>query len=409
MYQNPLYIPINCYKPNIKFKYFISDKQIQQIENSLIPNFLNNFNFQVREKFEIYFSKLIPKRTLPFPNSKMYMDKYNISRFDVAYNSIKFIFKDINEDDLQFLAKEFEIFLENNKVAIIQINQQPCPVCFAIIDSLIYIKSIQKILLIYNPLKSNNYQGTKNRGSSELNLIKTQLSNLKNRLNHDYFPITNRYEVEKTELQINFLNYVLNDSNYLSFWFNCANLFGLDNKLLELSELEIEAISQLLNFFNGIKTSYEELLKSVCIFLRIQSKVLPTNSDLHKQTADSIYNIVVFFLNDVIKKITFNKKNNFQFTHKDMTKEYAIKTILFKTFIYKNKSSNDTKNDFEFLFESIFDFILGKNNVFEKETIDDSKEITKFTILRNIAKFKQDTKLKKEDFKLLVFLLSHIK
>ena len=68
---------------------------------------------------------------------------------------------------------------------------------------------------------------------------------------------------------------------------------GFDNKFLNNSESDIQMLNQLVYFFNGIKTSKEELLKSVTIFLN--EKIANKNNNLYKNYADTIMDIIRYF------------------------------------------------------------------------------------------------------------------
>ena len=207
------------------------------------------------------------------------------------------------------------------------------PVYFEIINILDYIRKNQEIISKY-PKNNGNHYGTKYRSSSYKNLLETQLNILKDRLDGLFFPVENEDEKEKLRIQIKFIKFALIDEyKNLPEWINFIYTYmGFDNPFFKMSKTEKQAYIQLVTFFNGIRTSKEELLNSVMIFTRLQSNILNIDEEYFNELAESIMNILRFFFNQTIFEVQKKKKKKtIIYKEEHIKKEYYIKTHLEKS------------------------------------------------------------------------------
>ncbi|MGA1932770.1 hypothetical protein ACH5BF_08640 [Arcobacter sp. YIC-464] len=390
---------------DLNVKDFISLKQLDMLKYRVYPKILNNFQGKQKKVWEHAFNKLLPKKSLNFDNENDYLKSNKITKNDVVINSIKYLIPDINEDNVNYLSDCFSIFTQKNKVKIIEIENKLTPIYYEIINSFSYIKRIQNVLSKY-PKNNGNHHGTKHRSSSIDTLIKIQLNILENRIEGSFFPIEDEDERKKIEFQIKFMKYTLTDE-YKNFpeWMNFAKIYlGFENEQLEMSEIEIKALNQLLEFFNGIRTSKEELLTSVMIYLRIQSNITTKDKEFHKELSESIMNIVRFFLQSTIIEVEKSKKKKTIIYKQEKVKnEYCIKTHLSEvpiyTYVYKK-----TNNPIEELMIASFNSILGIENIFEKDK-PKKEEISELQILKNILKMREYLGLTKKEYKTFLFII----
>lgn len=394
-----------------KYSFFIAPNQIKILQNSIIPKFTSSFQGKQKLQWESGINKLLPKKALGFSNDQEYLDKNNLTKNDIVKNSIKYILNDLELDDLEYLTTQFLICSNNCKIKIIQNEQKTIPVYIEIIDSLAYIKNIQKLIDNY-PKHEGDHLGTKNSSSSPSTLLKVQLKMLKNRINGNFFNLSNDAEIQKTQKQISFIELALQDKyKNLPSWFNFLEIYiGFDNKLLDLNDIEKKSFTQLNSFFNGIKTSKEELLKSVGIFLRVQSKVKNEDKKDHKLLADNITNILRFYFKETIdeihkkrKKVNTKSKREFKYTPASVKKEFLIKTYINETTIYANKNSNTNDHLFELFMESL-NGIMGIENIFD-QTKPKEDEISNFTALKNTLVFLKEFNFTKQEIKTIFYIL----
>lgn len=388
----------------INIKYFISQYQLDLIEKSLIPKFLSTFKNQHKELWQSFFNKTFPKHNLGFKNEEEYLKEHNLSKEQIIENSIKTVVKDLDDDDLKSFIDWFQSFTINNKIKIYIQDKKPIVVYIEIIEALLYIEQIKSIISKY-PKINGNHHGTKHRQSSLKSLINTHLNILKYRLDNPFFPLTNEDEIKKTKFQIKFIEYSKKEEyKNLPEWLNYVKThIGFDNSTLDTNKTDIDALNQLANFFNGIRTSPEELIKSATIVLREKSNIKNDESELHEELSENIFNITTYFFNDEIKKFISKKtKKTFVYKPEHIIKEYHVKTFLYDSPIYSYVTKN-TKDALSELIEIGFNGIVGIKSIFEEDK-PDIKEISEIQMIKNLLKTLKKINITKEEFRALIHI-----
>lgn len=386
---------------------FIAINQLNLLIGKVFPKLLKGFNGKHKKLWEETINKLLPKTKLGFNNENDYLKSNEITKEDVIINSINYIYPNLEKEEVNYLLKCFKIFTKNNKIKVLTIDNKLTPIYYEIINSLAYLKKIKNIIDKY-PKNNGNHHGTKYRSSSINTLIKTQLNILENRLEGRFFTVEDENEIKKLEIQIKFIKYSLTDE-YKDFpeWMNFAKIYlGFDNNQLEMTVVEIQAFNQLLEFFNGIRTSKEELLISTMIYLRTQSNIKNDDTESHKELSESIINIVRFFFNETIIEVEKSKKKKtIVYKEENVKKDYCIKTHLSElpiyTYIYKN-----TNNPMQKFMEASFNSIVGIQNIFEKDKPKED-EISNFQMAKNIMKLRKEFDLTKEEFKTFLLVIDY--
>jgi len=395
-------------KYNVKLKYnnFIPTPYTNIIFTSLVPKFLNKFVGKNRHEFwSKYFNSLNPNKSLGYKSDIDYLKLHNLSKKQVVENSIKQIYGNIESEDFKLLSKYICSLISNEKIAVVR--ETKTAVYREVINIFDYIKQIKKLLIEY-PLQKSEHHGTAHSTKSKA-LIKTQINKLEDRLNHPYFPIKDEEEIKYTKYLLKLLNYSLDDKyKNLPEYFNFLNMsFGLDSKIIDLEPQKLEYLKSFLNFYNGIKTERIALVQSVAIYINITLNKLNLDS---KEKAELILNIVEMFFVDEI--INYNRKKNskkkskkrmFTFNAKDIEKGSRIKTVFYNTLIYSYnyKGANDFVME---LFQNGLNALYGIQNIFEPEKPIE-EDISNFTSLLSIAKFKKESGFTKKDLKIIQFFL----
>lgn len=378
---------------------FKNDEKI--LIHNIVPKFLKKFIGRSKRDFwKKCFDSINPEKSLGYASEDNYLESNNLSKQQIVLNSIKYVYNDLNSEDYKLLTDYFEqlIFLE--KVKILTTNN--LPIYKEIVDICSYIKQIHK-LLKEHPLQSSEHKGTAYTYNQK-KLIKTQINQLTERLNHPYFPILNPEEIEYTDYILKILKYSL-DEKYknLPEYFNYINIsFGLDAEILNINQKEIGYIKSFLNFYNGIKTTKIELIQSVSIFINI---TLNTSKLEDKEKADAILNIIyMFFLAEINEYNKTNKKRTFTFNAKDIQKNTRIKTVYHDVPIYAYNYFK-SNNFMEELLMTGASSIFGINNMFEPDKPSEDN-ISNFASLRSLAEFKKVSGFSKQELKLLDNYLS---
>ncbi|UTJ06647.1 hypothetical protein [Arcobacter roscoffensis] len=392
---------------NVNASKFITKEHLDILMNQVFNKFLQGFNNQHKKLWESTLNKLVPKNHLNFNNESDYLEDTKITKLHVINNSILYCLPDLEKNDVEYLINQFNLFTFNNKVKIL--TKSNTPIYIEIIEVLNYIKSISQIISKY-PKYNGNHYGTKHRQSSKKSLLTAQLNTLKSRLDGRFFTLENEEEIKKTKTQIKFIEYSLKkEYENLPEWLNFANTYlGFDHQSFNLTDIEILTFKQLTDFFNGIRTSKEELLKSVMIFLRIKSNIKNEDKKQYKELSESIINIVRFFFKDTILEVEKTKnKKTITYNIKNIEKEYIVKTYLSNTpiYTYYNKNTNDALNELITLgFMSMF----GLSTIFDEEDIknkEDDKEISTYSLIKALVQIKHEFNFtKKETVTLSIFL-----
>ncbi len=370
------------------------------IFNSLVPKFLNKFIGNNRNEFwNKYFNSLNPNKSLGYKSDIDYLKLHNLSKHQVAQNSIKQVFNDLELEDYKLLSEY--IFKLTSKEKIVVTRKTEIAVYGEVINIFNYIKQIQKLLKEY-PLQKSEYNGTAH-STKVKTLIKTQINKLEDRLNHSYFPLKDEEEIRYTKYLLELLNYCLDDKyKNLPEYLNFINMsFGLDSEILDLEPENLEDIQSFLSFYNGIKTERIALVQSVAIYINI---TLNTSDLDSKEKAELILNIVeMFFQDEILDYNKQKKKKTFTFNAQDVEKNFRVKTIFHNTSIYayNYKGSNDFIME---LFQNGINSIYGMKNIFEPDKPIE-EDISKRASLRSIAEFKKESGFTKEDLKIIQFFL----
>lgn len=390
---------------NCNAKDFVSLEQIFSLQYTIFPKLLKSFSDKYKKLWEDKINSFLPKNNLNFNSEKDYLDSNKITKEDVIISSIRYSLPNLEEDDLKYLSSYFSIFSNHSKIKILTKDKKNTPIYIEIINVLSYISNIEKLIDKY-PKSDGNHLGTKHRSSSYKSLLETQLNILENRLDGRFFTLENEDEIKKTKIQVKFISYALKEEfKDLPEWMNYTNInLGFDNNNFEMNDIEIKAFTQLCSFFNGIKTSKEEILNSVMIYTRTQSNIKNENLTYHKQLSESIINILRFFFNKTILEIQQNrKKKTIVYKEENVLKDYHIKTYISEIpiYSYNYKNSNDSLNE---LMQLGVNSILGLQTIFDEDT-NLKEEPSEFQQIKNILKIRKAFNLTKKEFKTFLFFI----
>ena len=383
------------------FEPYIFDDVISVL-NKIIDPIINP---SIKKRWLTYSNSLLPKNNLGYSSQEDYLKTTMLEEKDIVENTILHIFPDMPKLDIKYLTKEFMIFTKKAHILIFHLKGKDLPIYREIYHSLIYIKNIKETIRKNNKVRSSSHLGIKHSSKWKA-LIKSELNTLKYRLNHPYFPITNEEEIEKTKLQISYLEKAIDaDYKIIVDLFHFANIqFGLDYPLLKQSKKDQIYIGQLLNLLNGFRTSNEEFITSVMIFLRLQSNI--TNKNDYQNLSKSILNIVIQFFTDIYLKNSkkrAKRTNHFTYNFYHVDQQIRIKTFIDNIPIYGYSQSNY----FNFISE-IYNLSLksfqGEHNILEQD-LPIKNESSEFTTLKNLAKIKQDFNLTKREIKSLFTII----
>lgn len=380
--------------------YIIED--LTSILNKIIEPIVNP---AIKKRWITYSNSLLPKNTLGYATQDEYLKTTNLSKENIVQNTIAYVYPDLPKLDISYLIKEFMIFTKKDRILIYtKTDGSHLAIYSAIFYALNYTKVVREIIDKNNKVRSSSHLGIK-RSTKWKALVLSEKKALEYRLNHPYFPITNQDEIDKTKLQIFYLETVLNkDYKILIDLFHFANIhFGLDYPLLNLSVKDQVTINQLLNLFNGIKTSNDELVESAMIFLRMKSKI--TNKDDYKELSESILNIAIQLFNDVYLKGTKRRKkriNHFTYNEHYIDKRIRVKTFIDDMPIY-TYSQHNYFNFMEEMVNLVEKSSQGLQNIFEPD-LPETNEASEFTLLRSIAEIKRDFNFSKREITSLLTL-----
>lgn len=367
-----------------KIKNLKSQKQILELLNSIFQNVLNDItNNEKRHSLENVIKQYIPEKTMHFKSPKELFKKYNTSKKKIINDSILIGYPDIDEDLIPLLKQEFRILIKKKKIKINLASNTP--IFNEIITIMNYAKKIDTLLKEY-PLKKSTYNGTKSMSTSLKDMIKTQLSVLEEKLNNPYFKINDEFEIKKTEHQIRILK-KCQEENFkdLPEIINTANnLYGIDYKSDESTDVENTSFKELTQLFNGTLTSELEILYSFTIF--ICERIGIYDKKFCKKQADAIYNISYTLFRESIDSLNIeNKRAIFTYTQNKIGKDYIQKTIINNTpiFVYKKKSEQINVPDklIEIGFKSLFGIRHDYNKDLPLEI-----EMSDFTQLKNLVR-----------------------
>jgi hypothetical protein len=233
----------------------------------------------------------------------------------------------LSNEEILDLSKLLEPLAKKYSLRIISATNTT--IYLEVLNIMHYIIKIQNIMRTY-PKSNANHLGTKHRSSSEKNLIKPHRAHLLERLENPFFPIEDENFIEITKLQIEYIDlFQTKEHRTLPNTMNwIESNFGLDNKLLGLSKNSLVALRQVLSLFNGIRTSKEELIKSVMIYILAQSKLELSDEKDNIIYADAIYTFTEYQFFDIFKADSRKKKRTLTFTDTSIVKPYYSKTVI---------------------------------------------------------------------------------
>jgi len=383
-------------KISIWFTQEIADILLKQIYPKITSLITNQEN---KNKFENFVNRFSPYNSLGHPSEESFLLTYQLTTDKIVENSILYNFQELQSYELRGLKKAFLSLCQKSKIGVITETQ--IPVYIELIDCLSYIKSIQNLLLQY-PKHDSDHKGTAHRSSSLKKLITSQIKTLEGRLDHTYFPITSTKEIEKIKVQLRFLKKTLEkEYSNLPEYFNYVKVqYGLDSALVDMSEDEQQIFDQLLNFYNGIKSSIEELLRSVMIELNFK---FSTSAIDPNKKAEAINEVIRYLFHDELRCLQ-KQKNKAIFSKNDVSKAYKIKTILhdIPIFTFDHGGGQDFLSEFMTVGISA---IMGIKNLFEPDK-PEFENISNIEFLRNIIIWKNALGLTKEERKVFFYLFN---
>jgi len=376
------------------------NKNIDTLQNSIIPKFLNIFNDEnKRKKVQKYFSALLPEKVINISQEE-YVYIKNFSKEEIIKNSIQYSELDVDEKDLEYLFECFTPILDNPRVRID--TNTNIAIYLEVVQLLNYAKQIRELIDNHPKNNSNNY-GTKYRSSSEKSLIKVHLLHLRERLNNPFFKLDDPKLIAITQEQIRLIElFQTKEYKSLSNALNWTESFlGLENKILNLTSDELKGIRQVLSLFNGIRTTKEAYVKSFMIFVCIQCNLDTKDNKMNVIYANSILDIAKYFFHDIFILDSKKSKKTLNFTKNSLTKEWYNKTIINNVPIFAYK----TRNQIDFLIKQAMTGIadmmkLSTENIFDK---DSSNELT-ITSLKNLYRALEKFNFTKKDTRTLIKL-----
>ncbi|PHS56141.1 MAG: hypothetical protein COB17_10295 [Sulfurimonas sp.] len=370
---------------------------IQTLYKSTIPKLITWIDSDIPTNIENYFKQNNPSNHLNYSNEETYLIANNLTINKVILNSINYVYKNIQENELEELVKYFIPLIKTKKVKILDANTDKELVIY--MEILSYLEYIKKIEIILKKEKSDKL-GTAFRTSSLKKIVDIKIAQLQARLDDPLIPTTSKNEINKIEKIIKMLK-KSQDDNYQNLfeYIHLLNTFtGLDAGVLKLSEAELEAIQQATSFHNGKSNSNTELIRSSMIFLNL---LFYNELNNKSEYAESILNITIQFFSDEMNEIN-KKDNNLTFNKTHIEKVYALKSTSDKVqiFIYSNKTS-----PLEELMEIAFNSMSGLENKFEPDN-PTSDELSEYRVMKNIlSALKYELNFTKNDIRIIRYFL----
>ncbi|MBU3015658.1 hypothetical protein KO488_12885 [Poseidonibacter lekithochrous] len=365
-------------------KYFKSEKQIIDLFNKISKNVLSDIaDDEKRHSLENVIKQYLPEETIHFKSLKELFKKYNTSKKKMINDSILIGYPDIDEDLIPTLKQEFKILIKKKKI---KINlESDTPIFNEIVSIMTYAKKVDSLLKEY-PLKKSTYNGTKSASTSLKDMINTQLTALRDKLNNPYFKINDDFEIKKTEHQIRILE-KCQDKRFkdLPEIINTANnLYGIDYKNDESTDLENASFRELTQLFNGTLTSELEILYSFAIFICETIGIYDKKFSIKQ--ADAIANISYTLYRENIDSLNLeNKRAVFTYTTDKIGKSYIQKTIIENTPIFVYEKKAEQINALDKMIEIGFKSLSGVRHDYNKDLPLES-EISDIEQLKNLIR-----------------------
>ena len=366
-------------------------------------------NKKKKQAWENYTDYILPKKSLGYASEEAFLKDKKLTKIQIIKNSILQIYPEMSNDRLNDLSQWFTILVKKHLIRVTKKNQ--IAIYSEIIFILNYIENIKTLINKY-PRNWSNHYGTKFRSSSEKNLVDTQINYLQECLNNPFFPVIDKKERKKIEIQINFLKEAIKPENegFSEIFSRCDHKVGIDHKLMKFSKSEQKIIKQIISFFNGIRSKKEELVKSTKILMRAISNIYEEND--YDILIDSIENIVYDFFDYIYKeskekseskdKTTRNESAYKQliFTKKQLSNDFHVKTIIddveIFTYTYTNTFNYDKSMNFTGI-KSIF----GIQNMLEPDlpTIENT---TTIHMLRSAIDYRKNMRFSKKELRYFI-------
>ncbi len=372
------------------------EQATKQLQNSIVPKIIQLISDQQhKEKFDKIMNFLLPKETLDYPDQQTYLDEKRLLPFDIALMSVNYCMPDLEEKKKKRLAAYFVPLVTSFGLRVDKSTHQT--IYKEVVLILEYIKKINALLDSF-PKHWNNYQGTKFRSSSEKNLIKAQLTSLKNRLDHPCFPVTCKEEIEKTKLLINFIEMLSKPKKrHIPEWIAFVDNFFSIKTLhrFGLTEVEVLVLKQSSNFFNGIRTKKHEIIKSVGIYIQkqIQISLKQLTIEEKRTYAEAIQDILEYFFKKSYPD-ELNRKGMY-FTSKNFDKDPTLKTFLDDTQIFRYQTSPQQV-------DSISRCVIEFMEDMAETDHDTPKEFSRYKLLKNLLTELKGFNFTKNDIRALI-------
>lgn len=372
-----LLVPCPFGQKNATVRVWFTEEEIHILRNQIFPKLFGFINESKRSVWEKLIGSFYPNHSY---QKKTLLSVTPQLINQAIKNSILVLYNQVDDNEIDTIVDQFTRLYSNELIILDdKTNVYLCP---AVIECFSYINSIKNIFILY-PFVNSEHRGTAHRGSSQRKIIQNQIDYLKERLDHHYFSLLAEDEIKKTELQIRFLTMSLdNDHSNLPEYFNYVKInFGLDSGIANFTEHEQKVFDQLLNFYNGLKSSEQELLKSVMTFINYKFN----NSELDAVSKANLIREIIRYIFPVEFNKIQRKQNKKIFYSDDVSKAFKIKTIFHDVpiFVVDNNKGKDFLEEFMTIG---INAIVGVKSLFDSEA-PSLEDAPMFHQLRNFIIF----------------------
>lgn len=389
---------------NRKIRFWLPVVHTEILFNSIFQKLIQFIGSEEATALETLINNKNPFKHLNYASEEVYLISHNLNKAKVVKNSILHVFNDSDKEDLEVLTEYFMPLVMTKKVKVFNAKKETEKAIYAeIISYLEYVIKIKNLLFKNQDENSGDQFGTGFRKSSLKKIVDIQINTLKKRLINSHFILISEDEINRTNSLLKMLEKSQEDNykNLFEYLHIGNQLVGLNIGVLGLNQDEVKMYSQILNFYNGIKCSDIELVRSSMIYLNILFN--HKNNDV-TEYSELILDITMHFFNDEMVQIN-HEKNILTFNESHIQKPYALKTTLDTLHVYKY--SNQT-SPIEELMEIALHSMVGANNKFEPE-LPPIEELSDYTIVKNVLSLlKKEIGFDKEDIRVLVYFLSLI-
>lgn len=382
-------------------KLWLPVSHIKILFNSIFPKLILYIGSDEITALETLINNQNPSNNLNYASEEVYLLSHDLNKNKVVENSVLHILPDTEQEDIKALTEYLLPLIQIKKVKVLNANSETEKAIYTEVTSYLeYIKKIKNLLIKNKDENRGDNFGTGFRKSSLKKIVDTQINDLKKRLINSHFTLISEDEIRSAKTLLNMLEKSQEDNykNLFEYLHIGNQLVGLNIGALDLNVNEIKMFNQILDFYNGIKCSDIELIRSSMIFLNILFK--DESLDDYKY-AELILEITMHFFSDKMANIN-KEKNKLTFNQDHIHKLYALKTTLDNVFIYKY--SNQT-NPIEELSEIALHSIVGANNKFEPD-LPLIEDLPEYTIVKNIfLVLKNEMEFDKQDIRVLRYFM----